>query len=149
VIQQSVFRNLFRIVFWMLAVASSLPAAAAVTAAPKNKLQSLVSDTATQIQLAYRQHPAESQRRQAQLAAVVASWRTAAQSEANNERLATWLRAAIASSMPGSTDPLPPAPTFIANAKNETRPAETSVLMKAAATPSENSDTDPFRDDPE
>src|SRR6476660_1067163 len=58
-----------------------------------DKLQLLVNDTAAQLQLAYRQHPDEKARRKEQLTAAVAAWRAAPRSEANNEQLATWLRA--------------------------------------------------------
>jgi hypothetical protein len=86
------------------------------------KLQVLLNDTAAQIQLAYRQHPDEQTTRREQLAAVIAAWRAAPRSEANNERLANWLRAAIRSSMPGSNEPLPPTPSFAAAVKVETQP---------------------------
>jgi hypothetical protein len=87
-------------------------------------LQVLVNDTAAQIQLAYRQHPDEQATRREQLAAVIAAWRAAPRNEANNQRLANWLRAAIQSSMPGSNDPLPPAPTFAAIVKPEPQPPQ-------------------------
>src|SRR5262245_29677151 len=89
-----------------------------------DKLQVLVNDTAAQIQLAYRQHPDEQATRREQLAAVIAAWRAAPRNEANNQRLANWLRAAIQSSMPGSNDPLPPAPTFTAILKPEPQPPQ-------------------------
>src|SRR5437870_13306616 len=79
-------------------IASLVPTAA--LAAPAERLQALVNDTAAQFQLAYRQYPDERKLRQEQLAAVVTAWRSAPRNEANNERLAAWLRAAILSSMP-------------------------------------------------
>jgi hypothetical protein len=93
-----------------------------VVAGAAEKLQVLLNDTAAQIQLAYRQHPDEQTTRREQLAAVIAAWRAAPRSEANNERLANWLRAAIRSSMPGSHEPLPPAPGFTAAVKVEAQP---------------------------
>src|SRR5215210_6708792 len=107
----------------ILAASSSLlPASAGAAAPASDKLQALVNDTAAQLQLAYRQHPDERARRQEQLSAAIASWRAAPRSEANNERLATWLRAAILTSMPGSQEPLPAVPSFAAIVKTEPQP---------------------------
>jgi hypothetical protein len=103
-----------------LAVAAWLNPAMAGAA---DKLQVLVNATAAQIQLAYRQHPDEQAARREQLAAVVAAWRAAPRNEANNERLANWLRAAIQSSMPGSKEPLPGAPSFGPIVKVEPQPS--------------------------
>ena len=128
-----------------------------------DKLQGLVNDTAAQLQIAYRQHPDERARRQEQLAAAVAAWRAAPRSEANNERLAIWLRAAILSSMPGSQEPLPAVPSFAAIVKVEPQPevheapAEPQAVAKAIekkapveaiAKPAREREDDPFRDDP-
>ena len=143
---------------------SSAIAGAASPAA--DKLQVLVNNTAAQLQLAYRQHPDERARRQEQLSAAVAAWRAAPRSEANNERLATWLRAAILSSMPGSQEPLPAVPSFAAVVKVEPQPEvreapmepqavakepqvvekanEKQAPVEAVAKPTD----DPFRDDP-
>lgn len=106
------------IVIALAAIAWLLPAIAGAA----EKLQVLLNDTAAQIQLAYRQRPDERTTRREQLAAVIAAWRAAPRNEANNERLADWLRAAIRSSMPGSNEPLPPAPTFTAVVKVEPQP---------------------------
>jgi hypothetical protein len=143
----------------LVPVAWLIPGTASIAAGTGDKLQSLVNDTAAQVQLAYRQHPDERERRQEQLAAVVAAWRAAPRSEANNEKLAAWLRAAILSSMPGSQEPLPAAPNFVATIKIETRIDAHEPLVKPQATgttaekkaPAEavaNPDNDPFRDDP-
>src|SRR5690242_1263991 len=64
----------------LAAIAWLSPAIAAA-----EKLQVLLNDTAAQIQLAYRQHPDEQLTRREQLAAVIAAWRAAPRSEANNE----------------------------------------------------------------
>ena len=87
----------------LVSTAWLMPGIATAAAGTADRLQVLVNDTAAQLQLAYRQHPDERTRRQEQLTAAVAAWRAAPRSEANNERLATWLRAAILNSMPGST----------------------------------------------
>jgi hypothetical protein len=139
----------------LVAIAWFMPGAAGLAAGTADKLQSLVNDTAAQVQLAYRQHPDERERRQEQLAAVVAAWRAAPRNEANNVRLATWLRAAILNSMPGSQEPLPAAPSFVANAKTEShaeahevreepQAAEKKAPVETVAKPED----DPFRDDP-
>ena len=99
----------FGILSCALAIASIASPKDVMAASSKSNLQALVNDTAAQVQLAYRQQPGEREYRQRQLASVLAGWRAAARSEANNQRLATWLHSAISSSMPGSNDPLPPA----------------------------------------
>jgi hypothetical protein len=126
-----------------------LPIDAAFSAAPKNKLQSLVNETAAQVQLAYRQHPAEQQLRREQLEATLTAWRAAERSEANNALLTNWLHAAMQNSMPGSREPLPPKPTFVAASKVESS-AATRVEHKSPTLAIEtDAETDPFRDDPE
>jgi hypothetical protein len=143
----------------LVAMAWLSPAIAGAAPPATDKLQLLVNDAAAQLQLAYRQHPDERARRQEQLTAVVAAWRAAPRSEANNERLATWLRAAILSSMPGSTESLPAVPTFAAIAKAEPQPvaheapaepqaAEKVVEKKAPTEAVAKPEDDPFRDDP-
>jgi hypothetical protein len=150
----------------LVATAWLMPAIAGSAAGATDKLQVLVNETAAQLQLAYRQHPDERARRQEQLTAAVAAWRAAPRSEANNERLAIWLHAAILSSMPGSQEPLPATPSFAAIVKVEPQseahkaPAEPQAAEKepqavekviqkqspveAVAKPAD----DPFRDDP-
>jgi hypothetical protein len=114
------------------------------------------------LQLAYRQHPDERARRQEQLTAAVIAWRAAPRSEANNEQLAVWLRAAILSSMPGSKEPLPATPIFAVVVKAEPRAevhkpneapieSETAEIAIGKKTPIKSvlkQQTDPFRDDP-
>jgi hypothetical protein len=137
-----------------------LPGIASAAAGATDRLQLLVNDTAAQLQLAYRQHPDERARRQEQLIAVVAAWRAAHRSEANNERLAIWLRGAILSSMPGSKEPLPSVPNFAAIVKAEPNPqpqaeapmepqaAENAIAKKTSAETVAKPEDDPFRDDP-
>lgn len=143
----------------LAAMAWLIPGIAGAAAPAADKLQALVNDTAAQLQLAYRQHPDERGRRQEQLTAAVAAWRAAPRSEANNERLATWLRAAILSSMPGSKEPLPAVPSFAAIVKAESKPeahvapaepqaAEKAIEKEAAAETVAKPEDDPFRDDP-
>ena len=133
---------------FILVIAPMLVAVSAASAATSNRLQSLVNDTAAQIQIAYRQHPDEREMRQEQLAAVITAWRAAARSEANNELLTTWLYAAIRNSMPGSRELLPPAPTFAANVKVESRVVGNADVKKAGVSTGAKSEADPFRDDP-
>jgi hypothetical protein len=143
----------------VIAIAGLMPAIAGAAPRAADKLQVLVNDTAVQLQLAYRQHPEERARRQEQLAAAIAAWRAAPRSEANNERLATWLRAAIASSMPGSKEQLPAIPSFGAIVKAEPqpaadetpaepRPAEPAIEKSAPVEAIAKPEDDPFRDDP-
>jgi hypothetical protein len=124
-----------------------LPTVVVFAASPADNLQLLVNDTAAQVQLAYRWLPNERDHRQAELETVVAAWRASTRSEANNERLATWLHAAIRKSMPGSTEPLPQVPTF--SASDKTEPQAAQRVEKEAPTVSDGKvDDDPFRDDP-
>jgi hypothetical protein len=124
-----------------------LTASTAMASAPVNRLQALLNDTAAQIRLAYRHDPDEYNRRAAELAGVVRAWRAAERNGTNNQLLAAWLRAAIATSMPGSTEPLPAVPKFLLSTKNVSQSAD-SALTKPAAAPSSKSNDDPFRDDP-
>lgn len=152
------FNRISRIVCCSVVVVAALSSSLARAAEPINKLQSLVNETAAQIQLAYQRDPNERDERQQQVAAVLSAWRNAPRSEGNNEQLASWLRAAIASSMPGSREPLPAGPKFATIAKVgpalEARVPEASVLKTPsaeAATRVESTlekDVDPFRDDP-
>src|SRR5437016_851391 len=121
---------------WVGAIAALIHATAVEAAGSTDKLRSLANDTAAQLELAYRQHPVERQLRQQQFAAVVKSWRVADRSETNNERLANWLHAAILSSMPGSQDPLPPAPSFgaidRAEPQSQTKAHEAPIVSHAS-----------------
>ena len=157
------------------ALAMVLTTPVAQAAAPADRLPQLVRETSAQFDLAYRMHPSERQHRQAHLAAVVNAWRTAPRSDANNERLSTWLRAAIRTSMPGSREALPPMPTFTAAGERQKRavqrpsntpeptlveaptkeptPAKAPAIeptpkIESASTPNQGPDADPFRDDP-
>jgi hypothetical protein len=143
-----------------LIAACLTPAITGAATPATDKLQKLVNDTAAQLQLAYRQHPDERARRQEQLTAAVAAWRAAPRSEANNEKLATWLRAAILNSMPGSKESLPAIPSFAAVVKAEPQPetheapvepqaVEKVIEKKAPVEAVVKPEDDPFRDDPE
>jgi hypothetical protein len=123
------------------------PQAAAQRTAPASSLQALVNDVAAQIQLAYRQDPAERQRRHAELAAAVAAWRAGERSAANNRLLGEWLRAAIRSSMPGSTDPLPELPEFSRGPGSVGSPTAKSGRDTSLMTGNKSAG-DPFGDDP-
>src|SRR5882757_11317085 len=92
----------------------SVCAASAISqaAAAPDRLPVLIAEASAQFKLAYRSQPAEGDRRQQQLNAVIAAWHAAPRSEANNEQLNNWLRTAIRSSMPGSRESLPALPTF-------------------------------------
>jgi hypothetical protein len=132
---------------------------AAQAATQRERLPNLVAEASTQFELAYRSYPAEGQYRQEQLNAVVASWRSAPRTEANNDRLNAWLRAAIRSSMPGSRDPLPSSPSFATNTDRDkrilaeptvagVRAPEPTRAIETAPAAKDDSRVDPFRDDP-
>jgi hypothetical protein len=114
-----------------------LVATTAIAQSP-SRLQSLVNDTAAQLQIAYRHNAPERRARYEQLSRAVAAWKAAPRSEENDRMLTDWLRTAIRRSMPGSREPLPPSPAF-------KRPfAETTPTSSAA----DKSTGDPFADDP-
>jgi hypothetical protein len=131
-----------------LALAIAWIAGSTTSAAPSNRLQALVDDTAAQIQIAYRQHPDERAYRQQQLASAIAAWRVAPRREANNEQLSTWLHAAIRSSMPGSHESMPAVPTFDAAPKIESRLVNSARATKTNDLPVAKPEADPFGDDP-
>src|SRR4051794_31784549 len=132
-----------------LAISVALAFAGEVMGASSSeKLQTLTNETSAQINLAYRQHPSEKDLRRQQLAEVVKSWRAAEHNEANNERLANWLRAAMANSMPGSQDPLPPLPAFTSASKIHEPQLASEPALKAAPVEDSKTEADPFRDDP-
>jgi hypothetical protein len=142
--------------FAIVGVAWGLLPAIAQAAAPPARLPALVAEASAQFQLAYRAQPAEGERRQEQLEAVVNAWRAAPRSDVNNQRLSNWLRAAIWSSMPGSHEELPAAPSFVSSGEREKRTAE--PISKRAHVPArtpaiesskpDDAHVDPFRDDP-
>jgi hypothetical protein len=141
-------------------VASIAVSLTAKAATPPDRVPTLVRETSAQFQIAYRLHPEEGQRRQEQLAAVVNAWRAAPRTDANNEK--------IRASMPGSREALPASPTFTAAATTEsrtvvkpsapeptlaeptiTKPKPPKPTAEPSPVPSDHSDADPFRDDPE
>jgi hypothetical protein len=144
-----------RLIAGIASVLLGAAASFAQTPASTSRLQSLVNDTAAQLQLVYRHNRAEHQRRREQLVEAIAAWRTAERSSANNERLADWLRDAIRSSMPGSREQLPPLPEFsqspaypIETRARSPRSVRTIPAMQMPATAnSDKSFGDPFRDD--
>jgi hypothetical protein len=101
-------------------------------AAPSaDRLQALINETSAQFEISYRRQPAEGQLRQQQLKAVVAAWRAAPRSPAANEQLATWLRAAIRASMPGSREALPATPQFKTIESVDKKPAQPTTVEPA------------------
>jgi hypothetical protein len=162
----------FFIAIVVATVVLSMNAKAATTpaAVPPDRLQTLIRETVAQFQIAYRLHPEEGGLRQQQLNAVVDAWRSAPRNDANNERLASWLRAAIRASMPGSREALPASPAFAGaptkavvktQSVEKPRTPEPTLAVPAvarvapttatpASAPTANHlETDPFRDDPE
>jgi hypothetical protein len=140
----------------VLSFSASYSPTLAHAATKPERVPDLAAQASAQFELAYRSYPAEGESRQVQLNAVVTAWRSAPRTDANNERLNNWLRAAIRSSMPGSRDPLPPAPSFATTAKvkpdtvrapEPTRAVEVTTQPKADS-PKSDSQVDPFRDDP-
>jgi hypothetical protein len=144
---------------FLLAVPAAILPSAAQAATKRERTPDLAAQASAQFELAYRSYPAEGESRQAQLNVVVAAWRAAPRTDANNERLNNWLHAAIRASMPGSHEPLPAAPSFAANSESEKRavaepkPAtlrapEPTPANEVTRPPKDESHVDPFRDDP-
>lgn len=132
----------------LLAVAFMMQPTVAQAAVTVDRLQGRIGDVSAQFQLAYRLHPIEREHRQEQLAAVVAAWRAAPRSDANNEQMAAWLHTAIRSSMPGSREALPPMPKFASGDKAQTQAAGSIPAVKTSPIADEMPAADPFRDDP-
>jgi hypothetical protein len=107
-----------------------------------DRATALVNAAAEQFQLAYRMNPGEAQHRQQQLNAVVAAWRAAPRDNVNDELFTTWLRTAIRSSMPGSSESLPSIPKF-AVAKHENREQRTMAVAKPIAKESKPAVSEP------
>jgi hypothetical protein len=138
-------RHRYSAVVWIVAIAVMVPSSAARAAKPTDALQSLLLETAAQIDLAYRQYPAERDLRHRRLAEVLNLWRAAERTETNNERLASWLSKVISSSMPGSDDQLPAAPHFVAT--TNAKPVGPSMAKEKQVEPKAEIAVDPFRDD--
>jgi hypothetical protein len=140
----------------VLSFSASYSPTPAHAATKPERLPELATEALAEFELAYRSYPAEGESRKAQLMAVVAAWRSAPRTEANNERLNNWLRAAIRASMPGSHDPLPPAPSFASTAQpkpDTVRAAAPTPARDVTTQPKDESQkadnqVDPFRDDP-
>jgi hypothetical protein len=126
-----------RFAVWVLLAAIHVaPSARGQTPHTPARLQSLVNDAVVQVQLSYRQDPAERQRRHAELGHAVAAWNKSSRSPADNERLGDWLRRAMRASMPGSHEPLPPLPEFASPAAPaEEIPTPTSQSATETRTP--------------
>src|SRR4051794_26032529 len=144
---------------FLLAITAAILPSAAQAATKRERTPDLAAQASAQFELANRSYPAEGESRQAQLNVVVAAWRAAPRTDANNERLNSWLRAAIRASMPGSREPLPAAPSFAANSESDKRAvAEPKPATVRAPEPTpaigvtppakDESRVDPFRDDP-
>lgn len=102
-------------------VVSSLTAmaliGAAVTAQPartttEDRLTNLESDLRFQLELRWRSNRPIYFERAAAVDAVMDSWRQSRQSAGDSDTLADWLHGAMASSLPGESGVLPPAPKF-------------------------------------
>ena len=83
----------------------------------ERELQALVNDAAFQFKLTHRDNATKLADHHEQLRAAVAGWNASARNEADDRRLAEWLRGAIRASMPGSSGELPPVPKFDSKAK--------------------------------
>ncbi|QDS97609.1 hypothetical protein [Adhaeretor mobilis] len=111
---------------------------------PTGGLVQLESELMTQLDLAYRHDTPLLEQRVEQFNGVLQKWQQATPSAERDEKLARWIRDAMARSMPGSNRPLPETPIF------ETRPvaplnvAQTKIVESKTTTPP----TDILTDEP-
>jgi hypothetical protein len=96
----------------VFATASLATPAAAQTTGSAADLQTLVDDLGTQLELRYRANLPEYQLRYDQLGQAIAAWNASSQTDADRAAVASWLREATLSSMPGSDLPMPPVPQY-------------------------------------
>ena len=80
-----------------------------------DELAYLESDLRFQLQSAFRLTPKEGQQRLQQVNEVLAAWQQSRQTADDRQLLADWMLEATIRSMPGSMEPLPPAPPFGGN----------------------------------
>lgn len=97
-------------------------------------LQRLVNDVAFQLDLSYRFNRQELNDRRATVQAALAAWGESSRSQADNETLASWLREAIRTSMPGTRQSLPAIPDFKTIAATEPLPGPSKTVDSTRAT---------------
>lgn len=110
----------------MLAVillAGNTTALATAQSGSRSQLQSLVTDTAYQLELSYRFNVTELEKRRDEVSRAIEAWNKSPRSEKENQQLADWLRSAIRASMPGSRAELPSLPEFASQRKAESLPS--------------------------
>jgi hypothetical protein len=142
----------------VIGVLRATASAAPTATTQRDRLPTLAVEATTQFELAFRACPSKGEARREKLEAVVATWRAAPRTEANDEQLSNWIHAAIRASMPGSPDELPTPPTFAGiTSRATTQPAksvvsartpEPTLAMPSTAHSKSSGQTDPFRDDP-
>jgi hypothetical protein len=98
----------------LCAIALNSAGAPVRAAAPKSAPdpQSLSVELAAELQLVYHDNVPEFTLRSEQLRQATAAWNASAMNAADHSQMAGWLHEAIRASMPGSTKPLPPSPSF-------------------------------------
>lgn len=101
--------------------------AAAQSVNQSSSLQQLVDELAAQFWFAHRANLPEFQYRHEQLRQAIAAWNASSQNAADRQLMATWLRDAVHSSMPGMQQPLPPLPAFDRPAAQSAAESPTSV----------------------
>jgi hypothetical protein len=81
-----------------------------------DRVASLESDLRYQLELAFRHDPRALKARVAAVDRTLSAWRSSPQSGSDYQLIVDWLRASIASAMPGRSGNLPPTPEFGATA---------------------------------
>lgn len=106
-----------------------------------DRAASLESDLRYQLELAYRHDRGAFRDRTAQLEQTLQAWHASPKSPADGQLLNEWLRESISRSLPNKLQPLPPTPSFGADAEPkpvEAVPAETSPPTASSASPKES-----------
>ena len=119
----------------VVAQPSRPPATDRTTVPAADRAASLESDLRYQLELAYRHDRGAFRQRTAELEQTLEVWHAAPKSPADVPLLEQWLRESISRSLPNKLQPLPPTPTFGADAKPA---AEAGPSTESTATASEN-----------
>ncbi len=114
---------------------------------PQDELLRLESDLRFQLERAFKHDGSQRTKRMAQVDQVIQAWQDSPKSNQDYALLVTWLNEATTHSMPGSSQPFPPAPQFgqaapVAQQPTETKPptetvAETTNPTNSAPLPIE------------
>jgi hypothetical protein len=131
-------------VFIAIALCSLAGSTALAQASTPARLQPLVNDAVAQLKISYRHDSVEREARYEAIGQAVSAWNKSNRDQADNDRLAEWLRAAMRASMPGSHEAMPALPKFgpipSETATKKAPNATTPQTLRAPAAGSQSSD---------